>query len=144
MALEPAITDIEQLKDRPAVAALLALECRRCYGAKLDRNELTIWVDRSRPAPCVPGLKQRSASCSTTSLADLTCVDWYPREPRFEVVYHLFSIPKKVSAPEGEASGADANIESLTPSGRARTSSSARSSTCSAFASMAIPTCRAS
>ena len=25
----------------------------------------------------------------------MTCVDWYPAEPRFEVVYHLLSIPNK-------------------------------------------------
>ena len=28
-------------------------------------------------------------------LSDLTCVDWYPAEPRCEVVYHLLSIPRK-------------------------------------------------
>ena len=27
-------------------------------------------------------------------LADLTAVDWHPREPRFEVIYHLHSIDK--------------------------------------------------
>ncbi len=28
-------------------------------------------------------------------MSDVTCVDWYPNEPRFEVIYHLLSIPKK-------------------------------------------------
>jgi NADH-quinone oxidoreductase subunit C len=28
-------------------------------------------------------------------LSDVTCVDWYPSEPRFEVAYHLLSIPRK-------------------------------------------------
>ena len=46
MALQPAITDIEQLKDRPEVAALLAMNAAAVTGAKFDRNELTIWVDR--------------------------------------------------------------------------------------------------
>ncbi|HKA86563.1 MAG TPA: NADH-quinone oxidoreductase subunit C [Haliangiales bacterium] len=27
--------------------------------------------------------------------SDLTCVDYYGREPRFEVVYHLYSLAKK-------------------------------------------------
>jgi NADH-quinone oxidoreductase subunit C len=27
--------------------------------------------------------------------SDLTCVDYFPRAPRFEVVYHLYSIPHK-------------------------------------------------
>ncbi len=46
MALEPAITDIERLKDRPEVAALLAMNAAAVTDAKFDRNELTIWVDR--------------------------------------------------------------------------------------------------
>ena len=45
MALEPAITDIEQLKDRPELAALLSMNASAVTGAKFDRNELTIWVD---------------------------------------------------------------------------------------------------
>ena len=28
-------------------------------------------------------------------LSDVTCVDWSPSEPRFEVIYHLLSISKK-------------------------------------------------
>ena len=46
MALEPAITDLAQLKDRPELAALLASNPAAVTGAKFDRNELTIWVDR--------------------------------------------------------------------------------------------------
>jgi len=34
-------------------------------------------------------------NCRFNLLSDLTCVDWYPAEPRFEVVYNLFSIPRK-------------------------------------------------
>ena len=29
-------------------------------------------------------------------LADLTAVDWWPRQPRFEVVYHLSSVTQRV------------------------------------------------
>jgi NADH-quinone oxidoreductase subunit C len=32
-----------------------------------------------------------------TLLSDVTCVDWYPSEPRFEVVYQLVSIPRKAN-----------------------------------------------
>ena len=28
-------------------------------------------------------------------LSDVTCVDWFPSEPRFEVVYHLLSHPEE-------------------------------------------------
>jgi NADH-quinone oxidoreductase subunit C len=115
MALEPAITDIEQLKDRPEVAALLAMNPAAVTGAKLDRNELTIWVDRVALRDACTALKN-NPQLQYNALADLTCVDWYPRQPRFEVVYQLFSTTNKnylrlkVRLP-----GEDANIDSLTP-----------------------------
>jgi NADH-quinone oxidoreductase subunit C len=115
MALEPAITDIEQLKDRPEVAALLAMNPAAVTGAKLDRNELTIWVDRVALRDACTALKN-NPQLQYNALADLTCVDWYPRRPRFEVVYQLFSTTNKnylrlkVRLP-----GEDANIDSLTP-----------------------------
>ena len=33
--------------------------------------------------------------CPFNYLCDITCVDWYPAEPRFEVVYHLLSLREK-------------------------------------------------
>src|SRR5437016_225789 len=33
--------------------------------------------------------------CPFNFLSDVSCVDWLPQEPRFEVVYHLLSISKK-------------------------------------------------
>ena len=47
MALEPAITDLEQLKDRPELARLLAWKADAVQGAKFDRNELTIYIERT-------------------------------------------------------------------------------------------------
>ncbi len=47
MPWPPAITDIEQLKDRPEVALLLASETIAVEGVKFDRDELTIWVERT-------------------------------------------------------------------------------------------------
>jgi NADH-quinone oxidoreductase subunit C len=115
MALQPAITDIEQLKDRPEVAALLALNASAINGAKFDRNELTIWVDRIALRSACLELRS-NAALQYTSLADLTCVDWFPREPRFEVVYHLFSVPnKRYLRLKVPLSGADANLDSVTP-----------------------------
>ena len=42
MALAPAITDLEQLKDHPAVARLLAWHAAAIESVKYDREELTI------------------------------------------------------------------------------------------------------
>lgn len=33
--------------------------------------------------------------CAFEMLSDVTCVDWIGEEPRFEVVYHLYSLSKK-------------------------------------------------
>jgi NADH-quinone oxidoreductase subunit C len=115
MALEPAITDLEQLKDRPELATLLAWNPAAITGAKFDRNELTIWVDRIGLREACLKLKQ-DATLQYNFLADITCVDWYPSEPRFEVVYHLLSIPRKQRVRlKVRLTGDDARIDSLTP-----------------------------
>jgi NADH-quinone oxidoreductase subunit C len=94
MALAPAITDLEQLKDRPEVARLLAWNPAAVKSAKFDRHELTIEIGCPflREACAVlkedPGLRY-------DFLADVTCVDWFPNEPRFHMVYHLLSIPRR-------------------------------------------------
>jgi NADH-quinone oxidoreductase subunit C len=91
MALAPAITDLEQLKDHPAVARLLAWNRGAVEGAKFDRDEMTVWIDRTQICEACQALRADGFA----SLADITCVDWHPTEPRFEVVYHLLSMSKK-------------------------------------------------
>ncbi|HUJ94502.1 MAG TPA: NADH-quinone oxidoreductase subunit C [Terriglobales bacterium] len=89
-----AITDLEQLKAHPAIARLLAWDPAAVAGAKFDRDELSVYIERSaiREA-CV--LLRDNPDCPFNFLSDVTCVDWFPSEPRFEVIYHLLSIPKK-------------------------------------------------
>lgn len=94
MPLAPPITDLEQLKNHPAVVRLLAWNPQAVEGAKFDRDEMTIWVERSAIREACALLKEDPA-CPFQVFSDLTCVDWYPAEPRFEVVYHLLSIANK-------------------------------------------------
>jgi len=94
MPFPPAITDLEQLKTHPAVARLLAWNEGAVEGAKFDRDEMTIYVDRASLREACALLRD-DAECAFNFLSDITCVDWYPAEPRFEVVYHLLSIPNK-------------------------------------------------
>ena len=47
MPLVPAITELEQLKAHPALAKLLAWNSGAVEGAKFDRDELTIYIERS-------------------------------------------------------------------------------------------------
>jgi NADH-quinone oxidoreductase subunit C len=115
MPLEPAITDMGQLKAHPELATLLARSAGAITGAKFDRNELTIWVDRTTLRGACQTLKN-DPQLQYNALSDITCVDWYPNEPRFEMVYQLFSIPnRKYLRLKVKLSGSDASIDSLVP-----------------------------
>jgi NADH-quinone oxidoreductase subunit C len=112
MAPAPAITDLDQLKDKPLLAALLSWKAAAIQGAKFDRNELTIYVVReSLPAVC----EQLKTSGLVDYLSDLTCADYYPREPRFEVAYHLLSMKRKERVRlKVRLEGGNPQIESIT------------------------------
>ncbi len=141
MPLAAAITDLEQLKSHPAVARLLAWNPASVVGAKFDREEMTIWVDRTHIRE-VCALLRDDADCAFNFLSDVTCVDWYPGEPRFEVVYHLLSIPKKERVRlKVRLDSGDPAVESLTLFGRARIILSAKCLICLGFDSMGILTC---
>ena len=78
----------------PSVARLVAWNRAAVKGAKFDRDEISIYLERSLiRETCM--LLRDDEDCPFNYLADVTCVDWFPSEPRFEVVYHLLSIPKK-------------------------------------------------
>src|SRR3954447_5666618 len=92
MALALPITDIDQLRDNPWLAALLAWNAKAIEGAKFDREELSIYVARESIRDAVAQLKSQGL---TDYMSDVTCADFYPREPRFEMAYHLLSISRK-------------------------------------------------
>ncbi len=58
---------------------------------KWDRGELTLEVAPERIVEVCRFLKQER---QFVRLSDVTAVDWYPQEPRFEVVYHLHSLER--------------------------------------------------
>jgi len=66
-----------------------------CPGAivdgKFDRQELTLEIAPDRIVEVCRFLKDQD---QFVRLAAVTCVDWYPMEPRFAVVYHLHSISR--------------------------------------------------
>jgi NADH-quinone oxidoreductase subunit C len=115
MALAPAITDMEQLKDAPEIQLLMRANAQGVTGAKYDRDELSIYVDRDFAREAVALLRD-DTKLRYTYFADLTCVDWYPNEPRFEVAIHLLSMPNKARVRlKVKLHGDDAIMESLTP-----------------------------
>ncbi|MBI2817872.1 MAG: NADH-quinone oxidoreductase subunit C [Acidobacteria bacterium] len=77
-----------EVETTPDVAALKEFDPQAITAAKFDRGELTLWIEAPRIVPACEFLKvkrqYRYMSC-------LTAVDWYPAEPRFEVVYHLYA-----------------------------------------------------
>jgi NADH-quinone oxidoreductase subunit C len=119
MALAPAITEVAQLKDHPAVARVLAANPEALEGVKFDRGEMTLWL-RAGAIRQVCTLLRDNPDCPFNFLADITCVDWFPAEPRFEVVYHLLSITRKERVRLKVRLGADspsvASITSVWPS----------------------------
>ena len=46
MPLAPPVTDMEQLKDHPAIVRLSASKSITIEGAKFDRDEMTIYIER--------------------------------------------------------------------------------------------------
>ena len=94
MPLPLPITDIEQLKTHPAVARLLTWNPSSITEVKFDRDEMTIYLDRSNLREACALLRD-DPEWAFNYISDVTCVDWFPAEPRFEVIYHLLSIPKK-------------------------------------------------
>jgi NADH-quinone oxidoreductase subunit C len=114
MALEPAITDIEVLKDNPALSVLLSWRPDAVKAAKWDRNELALVLERESLREACALLRDNPQS-KFDFLADITCVDWYPSEPRFEVVYNFLSISRKERVRiKVLLDGSDPNVESLT------------------------------
>jgi len=106
------ITDLEQLQEHEPLKALLEWRREAVTGAKLDRGELSIYVARDHMKATALHLRD---GLRFDYLSDLTCVDWYPNEPRFEVVYHLLSLETKqrlrLKVP---VAGGDAVVDSVT------------------------------
>jgi NADH-quinone oxidoreductase subunit C len=93
--------------DNAAVKALAEL----ATNAKFDRDELTITVARKNIVNAAKALQQAGYNF----LEDVTAVDWYPSEPRFQIVYHILSMSLKqrvrlVVLLDGE----DAALDSIT------------------------------
>jgi NADH-quinone oxidoreductase subunit C len=59
--------------------------------ARVFRNEVTVYLRPSRFLGACKFVRDE-AGLKFKFLADVTAVDLYPQEPRFEVVYHLLSI----------------------------------------------------
>jgi NADH-quinone oxidoreductase subunit C len=96
----------------PAVASLLAWKREAVVDAIWDRKELTLSI-----APA--DIRQAAKTVQTAGynfLEDVTAVDWYPIEPRFQVSYHIIShkLKRRVRL-RAFLNSADPVIDSITP-----------------------------
>jgi len=98
----------EAFPDEPAVKASREL----ASDAKYDRNELTITVPRENiVAAC-----EAARSAGYNFFEDVTAVDWYPSEPRFQISYSLLSHSlKRRLRIVVRLAGDDASLDSITP-----------------------------
>ena len=79
------------LREVPVVVALESAQPGAVVSGKQDRGELTLEIAADGITPACRFLKETQ---QFVRLADLTAVDWHPREPRFEVIYHLHSVER--------------------------------------------------
>ena len=98
----------EAQAENAAVKALSSL----VTDAKFDRGELTITVGRENIIAACEALKQAGYNF----LEDVTAVDWYPSEPRFQITYSILSMSLKerlrlIVLLDSE----DAALDSITP-----------------------------
>jgi len=73
----------EAMAENPAFVALAEL----ATDAKFDRDELTITVARENIVAACEAVK----AAGYNFFEDLTAVDWFPQEPRFQLSYHIVS-----------------------------------------------------
>lgn len=103
----------EEFKTLPEVAALAAAEPGAILGVKLDRGELTLDVAAPHIVDVCRHLKNEQGFVRVSTV---TAVDWYPEEPRFQVVYHLHSLEhNKRLRLKCRVQGESPEIDSVTP-----------------------------
>jgi NADH-quinone oxidoreductase subunit C len=98
----------EALPEDPAVKALRDL----ATDAKYDRGEMTLTVARESIVTASEALRRAGFNF----FEDVTAVDWYPSEPRFQISYSFLSLGmKRRVRVVVRLAGDDAVIDSLTP-----------------------------
>lgn len=88
------MTETSDLEQNPILAKIRNWRPAAVAGVNSFRGELTIVVYREHIRPVTEFMKS-DPDLAFTYLSDLTGVDRFPIEPRFELNYHLLSISKR-------------------------------------------------
>ena len=111
MTLPDKAAVLEAHAQNRAVASLLTSLPDAILDAKFDLAELTLTIAKDQILEAASVVQKAGYNF----LEDVTCVDWYPSEPRFHVVYHILSHSLKervrLLAP---VDSIDPSIESIT------------------------------
>ena len=98
--------------ENPTVTAALAAFTGIATDAKYDRAELTLTV----PGESIISAAQAAQAAGYNFLEDVTAVDWYPSEPRFQITYHILSHSLKSRLRlVARLDSTEAAIDSITP-----------------------------
>jgi NADH-quinone oxidoreductase subunit C len=98
-----------------ALKQLKELDPEAVEEARAFRGEVTLYI-RPQSLRRVAEFLRDAPDLLFKFLADVTAVDLYPNEPRFEVVYHLLSIAKNTRLRlKVRLAGSDPRVESMVP-----------------------------
>ena len=81
----------ENLKEHAVAGGVDAFDGDALRGGKFELGELTLDIAPQKIVSVCGFLKYDQ---QFVRLSSVTAVDWYPTEPRFEVVYHLHSVER--------------------------------------------------
>ena len=90
------MTETTDLEQNPIIAKIRAWRPEAVAGVSLFRGELTVVVYREHLRPLTEFLIS-DPDLAFTYLSDVTGVDRFPIEPRFELNYHLLSLSKRAT-----------------------------------------------
>lgn len=103
----------EQLKEHATAAAVEAFDAGAVVSGKFERGELTLDIQREKIVAVCRLLRD---TLQFARLSTVTGVDWFPVEPRFEVVYHLHCVSRNERLRlKSRVPGDDPEIDSVTP-----------------------------
>ncbi len=106
--------DKQDLERNPILRKLRDWDPQAAANASVFRGELTLVVPREHLRRAAEFLRG-DAVLRFNYLSDVTAVDRFPVEPRFELNYHLLSIPRRDCVRlKVRVAGDDAVVESLT------------------------------
>ena len=88
------VTEISDLEQNPIIAKIRAWRPEAVAGLIPFRGELTVVVYREHLRPLAEFMIS-DADLAFTFLSDVTGVDRFPIEPRFELNYHLLSLSRR-------------------------------------------------